>query len=80
MSHRVLAKIDKLNALYAEQRSTLNKLNEYVERELLKNRQRQRELNMQRRKLVAQCRLLGSGKAGRVKVIMNSTVPGSPIH
>ena len=80
MNHKALAKIDKLNTLYAEQRATLTKMQEYVEREFLKNRQRQRELNTQRREVVAQCRLLGSGKVGRVKATMNSTVPGSPIH
>ena len=80
MKHKTLVKIDKLNVLYAEQRATLAKMQEYVDREFLKNRQRQRELNIQRREVVAQCRLLGSAKAGRVKATMNSTVQGSPIH
>ena len=77
MSHAALAKIDKLEQLYAEQRATLKKMREYVDAEFVKNRRRQSELNRQRRIVVRECRLLGEGKAGRVKAIMNSTIAGS---
>ena len=63
MTHQVLVKIDKLNNLYAEQRATLDKLKEYVERELLKNRECQHELSIQRRVIVRKCRELDEARA-----------------
>ena len=78
MSHKALAKIDKLKQLYVEQQATLGKLKNYVDAEFAKNRQRQQELNQQRRIVVRKCKRLGSGKAGRIRAIMNSTVPTSP--
>ena len=68
MTHQVLVKIDKLNNLYAEQRATLDKLKEYVERELLKNRERQHELNIQRRVMVRKCRKLDAARLKRVEL------------
>ena len=68
MSHQALAKIDKLNTLYAEQRATLNKMKEYVERELLKNRECQRELNIQRRSMVRKCRRLDEAQVNLVEL------------
>ena len=51
MNHEALAKIDKLDILYAEQRATLSKMVDYVQGELAKNRQRQQQLNGQRKRL-----------------------------
>ena len=68
MSHKALAKIDKLNGLYAEQRATLTKLQEYVGRELIKNRQRQRELNIQRRVMIRKCRRLDEAQSKLVEL------------
>ena len=68
MSHKALAKIDKLNDLYAEQRATLTKMQEYVERELLKNRECQRELNIQRRVMVRKCRRLDEAQSKLVEL------------
>ena len=77
MSHAALAKIDKLEQLYAEQRATLKKMREYVNAEFAKNFSLQSELNQQRRIVVRKCRLLDKGEVGRVKATMNSTIAGS---
>ena len=58
MSHEALAKIDELSISYTKQRATLTKLRERIERELLKNRECQYELNIQRRVMVRKCRQL----------------------
>ena len=78
MSHKALAKIDKLKQLYVEQQATLGKLKNYVDAEFAKNRQRQQELNQQRRIVVRKCERLGSAEAGCIKAIMNSAVSTSP--
>ena len=51
MNHEAVEKMDKLDNLYAAQRDTLNKLKEYVRRELGKNHEQQRVLNVQRKRL-----------------------------
>ena len=58
MSHEALAKIDELNISYRKQRATLTKLQERIERELLKNRECQHALDIQRRVMVRKCRQL----------------------